>query len=66
MATLMLHRDGRIKVVTGRPKHRRVTLYVTETQYRQLKSALALVGKSMSGWLRQSIKEFLHSQEVDK
>lgn len=37
----------------------RVSLFVNKEDYRRLKAKLALMGKSISGWFREIIKEFI-------
>ncbi len=47
-------------------KQKRITLYVPEDEYRELKSQLALLGKTVSGWFREAIRKFLSKEERPK
>lgn len=38
---------------------KRVTVYLSEDEHRQLRAKLILLGKTVSGWFREQIKKFL-------
>lgn len=40
-------------------KQKRVVVYLPEDDYLKLRSKLILVGQTVSGWVRELIKEFL-------
>jgi hypothetical protein len=40
-------------------KHKRVVVYIPEEDYKNLRSKLILLGKTVSGWIRKIIKDFL-------
>ena len=40
-------------------KQKRVVVYIPEDDYRTLQSKLILLGKTVSGWFREIVKEFL-------
>ena len=40
-------------------KQKRVVVYIPEDDYRTLRSKLILLGKTVSGWFREIVKEFL-------
>ena len=42
-------------------KQKRIVIYISEEQYRKLRSKLILLGKTVSGWFREVVKEFLSS-----
>lgn len=44
---------------SNRGEHKRVSVYLHKDKHRRLKSKLALEEKSVSGWFRQVIDEFL-------
>lgn len=43
---------------------KRVVVYIEEQQYRKLKSKLALLGLSVSAWVREKIDEFLKEKHL--
>jgi predicted DNA-binding protein len=40
-------------------KQKRVVVYLPEDSYRSLRAKLVLLGKTVSGWVREIIKSFL-------
>lgn len=40
-------------------EHKRVTIYLPEDEYRELRSRLILKGQTVSQWVREAIKRFL-------
>ncbi len=40
-------------------KQHRLVVYLPEDDYRKLRAKLAMIGQTVSGWLRKTIKEFL-------
>lgn len=44
------------------PKFIRVTMYVSQTEYRELKAKLSLKGMTISEWFRSKIREFLDEE----
>jgi len=44
-------------------KQKRVTVYLNENDYKTLRAKLILLGKSVSGWLRKIIADFI--KEID-
>jgi len=42
-------------------KHKRVVVYLPEEDYKTLRAKLIMLGKSVSGWLREIVKNFLSS-----
>ncbi len=41
-------------------KQKRVVVYIPEEDYRTLRAKLILVGKTVSGWVREVIRSFLN------
>jgi hypothetical protein len=41
----------------------RVVVYVTQVQHQRLKSKLALLNQSLSGWFRKHVEEELRGEE---
>lgn len=39
--------------------HKRVVVYIPEEDYKTLRSKLILMGKTVSGWMRKVIKDFI-------
>lgn len=46
-------------------KLKRVSVYLDEEDYKRLRARLILRGKSVSGWLRGVIKEFIEDEPLD-
>ncbi len=44
-------------------KQKRVVVYIGEREYLQLKSLLALSGRSVSGWFRDMVKKLITAYE---
>ena len=42
-------------------KQKRIVIYISEDQYRQLRAKLIMLGKTVSGWFREIVKQFLES-----
>jgi hypothetical protein len=40
-------------------KHKRVVVYLPESDYLSLRAKLILLGQTVSGWLRKVIEDFL-------
>ena len=40
-------------------EQKRVVIYISEETHRKLKSKLALMGETVSGWFRKQVKELL-------
>ena len=40
-------------------KRRRIVVYIEDRDYKRLKSKLALIGQSVSGWFRQVAARFV-------
>lgn len=40
-------------------KQKRVVIYMNAGRHKRLKAALALLGKTVSGWFRQAVKDLL-------
>lgn len=40
---------------------KKIVLYISEEEYRQLKAKLALAGKNVSAWFRDVVRAFLDS-----
>jgi hypothetical protein len=41
---------------------KRVTVYIPEKEHKLLRSKLALIGQTVSGWVRENIKKFLREK----
>ena len=42
---------------------KRAVVYIDEKEYKELKSKLALLGKSVSGWFREVVKKMIKEGE---
>lgn len=43
---------------------KRVVIYLPEEDYKTLKSALSLQGKTVSGWFREMTKQYLMNAQI--
>ena len=44
--------------------HKRVVVYIPEAEYKQLKIALLYEGKTVSGWFREKVSEYLGNVDI--
>jgi len=47
------------RIMSEKIKQERVVIYIPKEQYQQLRSKLILIGKTVSGWFREKVKELL-------
>ncbi len=40
-------------------KQKRIVVYVPEDKYRELRAKLIMLGKTVSGWFREIVNQFL-------
>lgn len=45
-------------------KQKRVTVYIPEEDYNNLRSKLILLGKTVSGWFRETVKKFMQEEQL--
>lgn len=47
-------------------ERRRVVVYLSEAEYRDLRAKLILCGKTVSGWFREKVSELLDFDDYEK